>query len=142
MQSIQFSVSYTLSEYLRFIQDHAAIVMNEELAARGKLPKTKVPFVVRFFVGAFASGMFFFKKRRMPVCEFTIDEDHITRITADGKVIVPWRDVNAIHRYRNGYLVAKIEGAMPLPLRCLTPDQASVLEALIERREHELQQTV
>lgn len=141
MQSIQFSVSYTLSEYLSFIQDHATIVMNEELAARGKPPKTKVPIVIRFFVGAFASVMFFFKKRRMPVCEFTIDEDHIARITADGKVIVPWRDVIAIHRYRNGYLVAKTGGAMPLPLRCLTPDQASVLGALIERRERELQVT-
>jgi len=75
----------------------------------------------------------------MPMCDFAIDEDRITRTTADGQVVVPWRDVNAIHRYRNGYLVAKVDGAMPLPLRCLTPDQASVLGTLIEKRERELQ---
>ena len=56
------------------------------------------------------------------------------------------RQLHAIDREHDpqgcGECLAKIGGAMPLPLRCLTPDQASVLEALIERREHELQLTV
>jgi len=138
MRSLTFSVSYTLGEYLSFVREHTGIVMAEERAKRGKPPRASVPAFVMLFVIPFASVAFFFKKRRMPVCDFFIDEDRIVRTTADGKLVVPWNDVTAIHRYSQGYLVAKKNGAMPLPLRCLDAEQAATLGALVERRELDL----
>ena len=139
MHSVSFSVSYTLSEYLSFVHEHAAVVMADERATKGKAPREKLSTFTHYFITAFASIMFFFKKRRMPVCAFTIDEERIVRTTADGQLVVPWHEIVAIHRYSQGYLVAKANGAMPLPFRCLTVAQASVLKALIERRQDELQ---
>lgn len=142
MHSVSFSVSYTLSEYLSFVQEHAAVVMAEERATKGKPPRGKPSTFTRHFITAFASIMFFFKMRRMPVCNFTIDEERIVRATADGQLVVPWHEIVAIHRYSQGYLVAKANGAMPLPFRCLALDQASVLKALIEKRQGELQAAI
>jgi hypothetical protein len=52
---------------------------------------------------------------------------------------MPWTDVTAVHRYSHGYLVVKgAEGAMPLPYRCLSPEQAADLGAIVERREAQL----
>ena len=138
MRSLTFSVSYTLGEYLSFVREHTGIVMAEERAKQGKPPRASVPAFIMVFVVAFASVSFFFKKRRMPVCDFFIDEDRIVRTTADGKLVLPWKDVTAIYRYTQGYLVAKKNGAMPLPLRCLDAEQAATLGALVEQRELEL----
>ena len=82
--------------------------------------------------------MFLVKKRRMPVCEFTIDKHHIARKTKDGRLLVAWSDIVAIHVYSQGYLVEKNNGAMPLPFRCLSPEEASALRILVERRQAEL----
>jgi hypothetical protein len=139
---IKFSVSYTLSEYLSFVRDHLPVVMAEELARKGKSGKTPgkgTHALIRATTMAVASVVFFFKKRRMPVCDFEIDEENITRTTADGRLVVPWGKVVAIHRYSQGYLVVKGEGALPLPFRCLLSDQATALAALIDKRQRELQ---
>jgi hypothetical protein len=127
MPSITFSVSYTLNEYLSFVQEHAAAVLAKQAGAKGKLPRSKPSLLSRGLISIFASVMFFFKKRRMPICEFTIDEQRIVRNTALGQLVVLWPEIVAIHRYSQGYLVEKCNGAMPLPFRCLSPQQASVL---------------
>ena len=138
MQPIIFSVSYTLSEYLSFVQDHSVVVLNQELAARGKPAAKKLPAYLRPLIAAFSSIAFFFKKRHMPFCDFIIDADGIARTTSDGRYVMPWSEVVSIHRQSQGYLVANRNGAMPLPFRCLNPDQASQLASLIEKREAEL----
>jgi len=140
MRPVAFSVSYTLSEYLSFAREHTAVVMADERAKRGKPPVKRTPAYVLFFVTVFGSIAFLRKKRRMPVCDFVIDEERIVRKTADGELVVPWEKVTAIYRYKEGYLVAKDGGAMPLPLRCLGAEDASTLAALVERRELELRQ--
>jgi len=40
------------------------------------------------------------------------------------------------------HLVAKKNGAMPLPLRCLDAEQAATLGALVEQRELELRNAI
>ncbi|WP_374583509.1 YcxB family protein [Pseudoduganella sp.] len=125
---IAFTVSYTLKEYLSFVQAHAA---KEAAQARLAWP-------VRLLIGIVGTVMFAIKKHRMPVCHFAIDEEGIVRTTGEKKLVLPWRDVTAIHRYQPGYLVAEARGAMPLPFRSLTPQQAALLDSLVRRRENEL----
>ena len=74
---------------------------------------------------------FLLKKRRMPVCRFTVDATGIERRAADGRLFVAWRDVVAVHRLRDAWLVDKGEGALPIPYRCLDEAQKATFERLV-----------
>ncbi len=138
MPSISFSVSYTLREYLSFVRDHVPAGI-EQMAAAGKIKKGKKvnPRYVLWLLVPVATIGFYFKKRRMPVCDFVIDEREIRRTTADGVMVVPWSKVVAIRRYTRGFLIEKSTGAMPLPYRCFSAAQASTMANLIDAHEAE-----
>ena len=139
MDSIKFSVSYNLREYRSFVREYLPIDLPQEFARRGKTPgKTLLAFFCAASL-AVATVMFFFKKRRMPVCDFEIDAEGITRTSATGRHVVPWSKVVAVHSLSPGYLVVTGKGAMPLPFRCLPPAEAATLAALVEKRRGELQ---
>jgi hypothetical protein len=76
--------------------------------------------LLNFLLIPAASVVFYFKKRRMPECHFTINGEQIKRVTQDGVLEIPWTDVVAVHSYTQGYMVQKLKGAVPLPYRCLT----------------------
>jgi hypothetical protein len=132
VDSIAFSVSYTLREYLSFVRDYLPVGI-ERARSAGKIRKGKKvnPRHVRWALMPVATIGFYYKKWRMPVCDFVIDEREIRRTTADGLMVVPWSKVVAIHRYAEGFLVEKSNGAMPLPYRCFSLDQKSTMEGLI-----------
>lgn len=75
----------------------------------------------------------------MGTCTFQIDDQQIQRSSKLGLFRLPWRDVVAIHRFSHGYLVEKSKGSVPLPYRCLTEEQAAILDELIRKRERELE---
>jgi len=130
--AVKFSVSYSLGEYLSIVQDHIPSVLAAYEAERGK-PLTRRPKLLKFFWIPVASVGFLLKKRRMPVCHFTIDRERIQRVTRDGTLDIPWTDVIAVHPYTQGYLVEKSKGAVPLPYRCLTTEQADALEVFVQQ---------
>jgi len=129
---LEFSVNYTLSEYLSIVQDHAPSALAAYYSQRGK-PLRRVPRLLNFLLIPAASVVFYFKKRRMPICHFTINGERIKRVTQDGVLEIPWTDVVAAHSYTQGYMVQKLKGAVPLPYRCLTKSQKVLFEAFIQR---------
>jgi YcxB-like protein len=137
MPTIAFSVSYGLREYLSFVRDHLP-AMIEMMIAEGKLKRapSKVTYPL-FVVGSTIA--FFFKKRAMPVCDFVIDAKEIRRTTRGGTLVVPWSDLIAVRRYSQGFLIDKgSKGAMPLPYRCFSPEQALMMEGFIQAFDAEL----
>jgi hypothetical protein len=128
MAPIRFHVSYKLPEYLAFAREHVCFVTGKE----------RLPWLTMLYLTVVASLVFFYKKLRMPLCEFEIYDDRIVRTTSGRELVVPWNEVTAIHHYSRGYLVAQRDGAMPLPYRCLSGEQAIVLAAMIKCREAEL----
>lgn len=98
------------------------------------LALASLPCMGRLWLGLFATPMFYFKKRRMPVCDFRIDATGIERTTALGVMVRRWDQVRAVRRYRVGYLVEFDKGAVPIPLRCLTMAQQERLRALFVGR--------
>lgn len=130
--TIEFSVSYSLSEYLSMVQDHYPNALAEYYSQRGK-PIKRLSRLAKLLVGLVASIAFYFKKRRMPVCHFTIDGERIQRVTPDGVLNIPWTDIVAVRRYTQGYMLQKSRGAVPLPYRCLAGDQRKLLEVFIQR---------
>ena len=129
---LEFSVNYSLSEYLSIVQDHFPSALAAYDSRRGK-PLKRMPWLAKVLLFLVGSIVFYFKKRRMSVCHFTIDGERIQRVTQDGILEIPWTDVVAVHRYTQGYMVQKLKGAVPLPYRCLTETQRMLLEAFIER---------
>ena len=130
---IEFSVVYNFREYRRFALDHL-----DSMSGTAVLNGRKVTPLIRFFVGIGVAVPFIRKKRRMPMCEFRIDNGEIRRTTADGVLRTTWEDVVAIRRYSAGYLIEKQKGAMPIPYRCLNELQRTTLETFFRARESAL----
>lgn len=128
--ALEFSVSYRLAEYLSFARDHAPLVTQRVLTAKGN-PLQTPSRLQGVALTLICSVAFFFKKRRMPICRFVITEEGIHRSAASRNLFVPWTAVQAVHRYSQGYFIERHRGAMPLPFRCLGAQQVSALDALI-----------
>ena len=137
MPEVKFSVAYTRAEYVSIVSEIATAELARRRAAAGK-PAKRVGVFSRWLMVAMLSAGFAYKKRKMPVCDFTIGADAIARVTRLGTLTVPWSAVVAIHRCAQGYVVMKHNGGMPLPYRCFDAEQAQMIAALIERREREL----
>ncbi len=128
---IEFSVSYTLKEYLKFVSGHSLIVINEELRTQGKSEVTRVPFHVGIAIKLAAAVSFFFKKLAMPICQFQINNVGIYRTTRDGIYSVAWPEVKEIYEQSHGHLIVGPSGAFPIPFRCLTAVQREELSGFI-----------
>ena len=70
----------------------------------------------------------------MGSCSFTIDHEGIESVTALGRFSKTWRDVLAVHRYSQGYLMVFSKGAIPIPYRCLDAGPSQRLRALVAAR--------
>jgi hypothetical protein len=112
--------------------------MNAELASRGKPGRDKVPILLMPLILLPAAIGFYFKKRAMPLCVFKIDANGIERTTNVGRYQVSWDRVVAIHKYPQGILIAGATGAMPMPNRCLNSSQLAQLNALVDKRQAEI----
>jgi len=93
-----------------------------------------LPFMVGPWVTLVATPIFLLKRWRMGSCGFTIDHERIERVNALGRLSKTWRDVRAVHRYSQGYLIVFSKGAMPIPYRCLDAGQSRRLRALVAKR--------
>ena len=134
---VSFRVAYTRAEYVSIVSEIVTAQLARQRAAAGK-PARPPGIFSRALMVAMLSAGFAYKKRKMPVCDFTINAQGIERITRTGTLTVPWSAVVAIHRCAQGYVVMKQNGGMPLPYRCFDAAQAPIVAALIERREGEL----
>jgi hypothetical protein len=128
--SIKFSVVYSRSEYLSFVNDQLAVLLAGRALAAGKEP-TPTSLLTRGLVALVGSMFFAVKRRRMPVCSFVISARGLQRTTRLGIVFVPWSEVVAVHRHSQGYLVAERTGAMPLPYRCFDKEAAATFDSLV-----------
>lgn len=137
MPDVKFRVAYTRAEYVSIVSEIVVAEYARRRMAAGKPAKPAGVFS-RWLMVAILSAGFTYKKRRMPLCDFTIGTGGIERITRLGTLTVPWRDVVAIHRCAQGYVVMKKNGGMPLPYRCFDAQQAKTVAALIELRQREL----
>ena len=99
------------------------------LLALGALAFGSLPGTVGFWV-LLATPVFLFKKRRMPVCEFTIDRTAIARSSKAGEFRRGWDEVKSVRSYSRGYLLVFTRGALPIPFRCLDSGQLQRLRKL------------
>lgn len=122
VDSVQFSVRYTLPEYIGFTWRHAGYIIRRRrigtLATYLMLTKSTSAAALHFV----AQG------RSRHTYEFTIDSHGIVRASGTGVTLVPWGDVTAIRRYACGYMMVLKRGTLPIPFRCLSHAQRETME--------------
>jgi len=135
---ICFAVSYRLTEYLAILREHVPRGLLAWEQARGKVADGRLSWSTRaalkLMVPLVGAMVFARKKRLMPVCRFTVDEQGLVRDTAAGRLVIAWNDVRAVHRLSGAWLVDKGAGAVPIPYRCLSADQHAAFERLLLSR--------
>jgi hypothetical protein len=136
--SIRFTVRYRLREYLAIVGEYLPRRLLELQRSRAKARPRRLGWgarlILALMVPLVGGPLFLLKRRRMPVCRFTIDAERIRR-EAGGRVLsVPWADVVAVHRLAGAWMIDKGDGAMPLPFRCLGAAQREAFERLLASR--------
>ena len=136
MHSIDFTVTYSLREYLSFVRDfgvwHQATEGGKTEPQAGKRgPYARLVHVATVYL--LAPPIFAVKKRAVGECEFSIDTRRVLRRSKSGNVELPWNLVLRVHRLTQAYLVQEERGAMPLPYRAFTPHQQHQFESILEK---------
>ena len=120
-----FSVTYRLDEYLDIVRSHALAKATPNDAS--KLQK----LTTRLLVAVVGRLMFLIKSRRIGTCDFSIDHTGINRNSKQGKTLVPWSKVTALHTYETGYIIEAGSGGMPVPFRVLSESQKEQLTSMV-----------
>jgi hypothetical protein len=132
---LRFTVVYGLREYLAILDEALPARLLAWERARGKGADGRLSLQARvalkLLLPVVGIPIFLLKKRRMPVCRFTVDATGLERATAAGRLRVAWREVVAVHRLRGAWLVDKGDGALPIPHRCLDDVQKATFERLL-----------
>ncbi|MES2757619.1 MAG: YcxB family protein [Pseudomonadota bacterium] len=118
---LEFSVRYTLSEYVSFMWQHAHHLIRRR---RIQAPASWYMLVKSTWASAFH---FVMQGRSRHTYEFTVDRHGIVRTGPGGVTLIGWEDVVAIRSYSRGRLMMLKRGTLPIPARCLTREQSDSL---------------
>jgi hypothetical protein len=120
-QPLQFSVRYTLLEYVSFMWQHA-----HHLIRRRRIGAPASWYML--VRSTWAAGFHFVVQgRSRHTYDFTIDRHGIVRTGPGGVTLIGWDDVTAIRRYSRGRMLVLKRGTLPIPARCLSREQSDNL---------------
>jgi hypothetical protein len=126
---VSFHVDYRLGEYLKLLFRHVLADVTRHKEEQGKQTGWMDLLVLRATLYLFAPPIFLFKLLRIGKCDFTFDDAGIVRNSKAGELVLPWDKISEIYEYPEGFLFAKENGALPVPLRVLTDSQVDALKA-------------
>jgi hypothetical protein len=123
-QALEFSVRYTLTEYVSFMWQHARHLIRRR---RIRAPASWYMLLKSTWGAAFH---FVMQRRSRHTYRFAIDQHGIVRTGPGGVTLIGWDDVNAIRNYSRGRLLVLKRGTLPIPARCLSRAQSDRLAGL------------
>lgn len=118
---LEFSVRYTLAEYVSFMWQHAHHLIRRRRVAA---PASWYMLVKSTWSAAFH---FVLQRRSRHTYAFTVDQYGIVRTGPGGVTLIGWSDVSAIRSYSRGRLLVLKRGTLPIPARCLDREQSERL---------------
>jgi hypothetical protein len=121
VQPLEFSVRYTLAEYVSFMWQHAHYLIRRR---RIQAPASWYMLVKTTWSSAFHFVML---GRSRHTYAFTIDRHGIVRTGPGGVTLIGWGDVLAMRSYARGRLLVLKRGTLPIPARCLDREQSERL---------------
>jgi hypothetical protein len=125
--ALHFLVRYSLAEYVGFMWQHTGYLIRRRrvggLNARYLRIRSTLTAALHFIL----------LRRGSRTYEMTIDAHGIVRVSDSGVTLIGWDDVRLIRRYRNGFLMILTRGTLPIPYRCLNPDEIAALRGFATR---------
>ena len=121
--ALEFSVRYSLLEYVSFMWQHAGFLIRRRRIGR---LATYYMLTKSTSVSAFH---FVTQGRSHRTYAFTVDAHGIVRSTPGGVTLIGWEDVLAIRTYSRGYMLVLRRGTLPIPFRCLNGEQVDCMAA-------------
>lgn len=131
---ISFDVTYNFDEYFSIVYEYVLLRRNNKTNkdSKRKGPKAfRLPWYTRVELAIMLPIVFRYKINKVGTCTFVIDHEEIRRTSKLGLLRFPWCSVRAVHRFSCAYLVETQKGMLPLPYRCLTVNQSTILDKLI-----------
>lgn len=125
---LHFFVRYTLGEYISFMWQHGGYLI------RRRRIRWPASLFLRVRSTASAALHFFMLGRGRRTYEFTIDEHGIVRASG-GVTLIDWEDVSAVRTYTRGFMMVLKRGTLPIPYRCLSEAQRTVMRDLAAARQ-------
>ncbi|MDB5917366.1 MAG: hypothetical protein JWR40_1600 [Massilia sp.] len=120
---LEFSVRYSLGEYLSFMWQHARFLIR----------RRRIGVLTGWYMqvkSTWSAGVHFVMQgRSRHTYGFTIDQHGIVRTGPGGVTLIGWDDVSAIRSYSRGRLLVLKRGTLPIPARCLDRQQSDSLAA-------------
>ncbi len=120
---LEFSVRYSLGEYLSFMWQHARYLIR----------RRRVGMLTSWYMqvkSTWSAGVHFVMQgRARHTYGFTIDQYGIVRTGPGGVTLIGWEDVSAIRSYSRGRMLVLKRGTLPIPARCLDRQQSDSLAA-------------
>jgi hypothetical protein len=114
-------IRYTYTEYKSIVD----AVMLHKL---GYHAVTKWHF--KFFSHPICFCIFMFKSRAEGICQFVFTEEGFERKSNSGSTQMKWSDIGKVVDIENAFLlVGANEDIAPLPKRCLSQDQISLIKS-------------
>lgn len=133
---MKIHVDYQLSEYLDTLYEAIPIIAVQRKS--GELPsiKPKCGLYTKFLIKTIGRISFYFKKKQVGDCTFSISECSISRKSKDGVSEFEFSEIDYILALSNTYLVNVGEGAMPIPYRCFDQAQKKSFEEMYKEKIH------
>lgn len=130
--ALHFLVRYTLAEYTGFMWQHAGYLIRRRRvgALNSRYLRLKSTFM--------AALHFVLLRRGSRTYDMTIDTHGIVRVSDAGVTLIGWDDVRLIRRYKQGFVMVLQRGTLPIPYRCLQPDEISALRSFAQTLKHGL----
>ena len=132
---VNVKVAYQLGEYLSVLLDFLPFALTAKKLSKPvrevETPTVSAGLLTRISVWVVAPVVFFYKLARLGACNFSFHDKGFSRQSKRGTLDVQWDEIERVFRFSRAYLFVKKQGAMPVPYRCLTPDQRTGLESLL-----------
>ena len=120
---LEFSVRYSLPEYVSFMWQHARYLI------RRRRIGAPASWTMLVKTTCLAGVHFVLQGRARHTYGFIIDQHGIVRTGPGGVTLIGWQDVSAIRSYSCGRLLVLKRGTLPIPARCLNRQQSDSLAA-------------
>jgi len=118
---INIKVDYERKEYLD--------VLRQYFAQDPKQKKVFERWHNRFFLWLIGSIQFKYKKFRVGVCDFKIDERSIKRTSKTGELEKSWDEIDMVLELKDSYVIKTNSGSIPLPKRVLSDNNQCLFKS-------------
>lgn len=129
-ETLTVTVDYTLAEYKQIVREFTPIHLDAKHPNRKPYLPWNWAISEKAILAVLVPLIFWWKKSKVGVCEFTFSEEGLTRVSKSGSAFRRWTDISFVRHLSTAYLIEfAAGGAVPVPYRVFDGGQRTRLES-------------